>query len=177
MGKECWVGPATRSNPISRAFGLVAHPLKLAAYPPDDIGIDPLPAPTDTPGCGGVLQPCGTNASCSVMSSIARVQISSVSAAFDVPRKLCPPPLMTRRRLCSRAKLTVAATSAAALAATAYTLGADIQASAQPLICVAQGCSPMKNGLRRLRSRRRSVLRRDWRSPPCRLRARPAAAL
>jgi hypothetical protein len=29
-------------EPISRAFGLVAHPLELAAYPPDDIGIDPL---------------------------------------------------------------------------------------------------------------------------------------
>ena len=42
MGKECWVGPAYPVKPISRAFGLVAHPLKLAAYPPDDIGIDPL---------------------------------------------------------------------------------------------------------------------------------------
>src|SRR5215469_4815093 len=86
------------------------------------------------------------------MSSIARVQISNESAAFDVPRRLCPAPLTTRRRLCSRAKLTAAATSAAVLAATAKTLGAEIQASAQPLICVAQGCSPMKNGLRKLRS-------------------------
>src|SRR6266513_1139162 len=42
MGKECWVGPAYSVEPISRAFGLVAHPLELAAYPPDDIGIDPL---------------------------------------------------------------------------------------------------------------------------------------
>src|SRR5215471_13138550 len=42
MGKECWVGPAYSLEPISRAFGLVAHPLELAAYPPDDIGIDPL---------------------------------------------------------------------------------------------------------------------------------------
>src|ERR1700736_3975142 len=42
MGKECWVGPAHLVEPISRAFGLVAHPLELAAYPPDDIGIDPL---------------------------------------------------------------------------------------------------------------------------------------
>src|ERR1700758_1514984 len=42
MGKECWAGPAYSVEPISRAFGLVAHPLELAAYPPDDIGIDPL---------------------------------------------------------------------------------------------------------------------------------------
>ena len=42
MGKECWVGPAYSVEPISRAFGLVTHPLELAAYPPDDIGIDPL---------------------------------------------------------------------------------------------------------------------------------------
>src|SRR6266851_3368208 len=42
MGKECWVGPAYPVEPVSRAFGLVAHPLELAAYPPDDIGIDPL---------------------------------------------------------------------------------------------------------------------------------------
>src|SRR6202023_4041872 len=42
MGKECWVGPAYPVEPVSRAFGLVAHPLEFAAYPPDDIGIDPL---------------------------------------------------------------------------------------------------------------------------------------
>jgi hypothetical protein len=30
--------------------------------------------------------------------------------------------------------------------------GADIQALAQPVLCVAQGWSPIKNGLRRLRS-------------------------
>src|ERR1700730_3852659 len=42
MGKECWVGPAHSVEPISRALGLVTHPLELAAYPPDDIGIDPL---------------------------------------------------------------------------------------------------------------------------------------
>src|SRR5215468_261010 len=42
MDKECWVGPACSVEPVSRPFGLVAHPLKLAAYPPDDIGIDPL---------------------------------------------------------------------------------------------------------------------------------------
>src|SRR5712691_60813 len=42
MSKECWVGPAYPVKPVSRAFGLVAHPLKLAAYPPDDIEIDPL---------------------------------------------------------------------------------------------------------------------------------------
>ena len=37
MTKECWVGPAYRVEPISRALGLVTHPLELAAYPPDDI--------------------------------------------------------------------------------------------------------------------------------------------
>src|SRR6201993_2811249 len=42
MGKECWVGPAYSVETISCPFGLVAHPLELAAYPPDDIGIDPL---------------------------------------------------------------------------------------------------------------------------------------
>src|ERR1700746_22016 len=42
MSKECWVGPTYPVEPVSRAFGLVAHPLELAAYPPDDIGIDPL---------------------------------------------------------------------------------------------------------------------------------------
>src|SRR6266481_1961213 len=42
MSKECWVGPAYPVEPVSRAFGLVAHPLELAAYPPDDISIDPL---------------------------------------------------------------------------------------------------------------------------------------
>src|SRR6516164_2716326 len=42
MGKECRVGPAYSVEPISRAFGLVTHPLELAAHPPDDIGIDPL---------------------------------------------------------------------------------------------------------------------------------------
>ena len=42
MSKECWVGPAYPIEPISRALGLVTHPLELAAYPPDDISIDPL---------------------------------------------------------------------------------------------------------------------------------------
>src|ERR1700730_2259694 len=42
MGKECWVGPAHSVEQISRPFGLLGHPLELAAYPPDDIGIDPL---------------------------------------------------------------------------------------------------------------------------------------
>src|SRR5262252_4666440 len=42
MGKERWVGAAEPVEPISRAFGLVAHPLELATRPPDDIGIDPL---------------------------------------------------------------------------------------------------------------------------------------
>src|SRR6267154_4881392 len=42
MSKECWVGPAYPVEPVSRAFGLVAHPLELAARPPNDIGIDPL---------------------------------------------------------------------------------------------------------------------------------------
>src|SRR5215831_19079959 len=42
MSKECWVDPAEPVKPISRAFGLVAHPLELATRPPDDIGIDPL---------------------------------------------------------------------------------------------------------------------------------------
>src|ERR687887_339377 len=42
MGKECWVGTAQPVKPISRAFGLVAHPLELATCPPNDIGIDPL---------------------------------------------------------------------------------------------------------------------------------------
>src|ERR1700687_3723421 len=42
MSKECWVGPAYPVEPVSRAFGLVAHPLELAAYPSNDIGIDPL---------------------------------------------------------------------------------------------------------------------------------------
>src|SRR5215471_14025924 len=42
MRKECWVSPAKPVQPISRAFGLVAHPLELATRPPDDIGIDPL---------------------------------------------------------------------------------------------------------------------------------------
>src|ERR1700751_4642327 len=42
MSKECWVGPAYPVEPISRALGLVAHPLELAAYPPDDISIDPV---------------------------------------------------------------------------------------------------------------------------------------
>jgi len=34
--------PGVPVEPVSRAFGLVAHPLELAAHPPDDIGIDPL---------------------------------------------------------------------------------------------------------------------------------------
>src|SRR5580700_10265548 len=34
MGKECWVGPAYSVEPICRAFGLVAHPLELAAHRP-----------------------------------------------------------------------------------------------------------------------------------------------
>src|SRR5215467_12654695 len=42
MSKECWVDPAEPVKPISRAFGLVAHPLELTTRPPDDIGIDPL---------------------------------------------------------------------------------------------------------------------------------------
>src|SRR5215831_18528201 len=42
MSKECWVGPTYPVEPVSRTFGLVAHPLELAAYPPHDIGIDPL---------------------------------------------------------------------------------------------------------------------------------------
>src|ERR1700716_2855393 len=42
MSQECWVGTAQPVKPISRPFGLVAHPLELATCPPDDIGIDPL---------------------------------------------------------------------------------------------------------------------------------------
>src|SRR5215470_19044545 len=42
MSKECCVGPTYPVEPVSRTFGLVAHPLELAADPPDDIGIDPL---------------------------------------------------------------------------------------------------------------------------------------
>jgi hypothetical protein len=42
MGKECRVRTAQPVKPISRAFGLVAHPLELATRPPNDIGIDPL---------------------------------------------------------------------------------------------------------------------------------------
>ena len=42
MGEERWVGTAEPVKPISRAFGLVAHPLELATRPPDDIGIDPF---------------------------------------------------------------------------------------------------------------------------------------
>src|SRR5215813_7956711 len=42
MSKKCWVGPTYPVEPVSRTFGLVAHPLELAAYPPHDIGIDPL---------------------------------------------------------------------------------------------------------------------------------------
>jgi hypothetical protein len=29
-------------EPVPRAFGPIAHPLELAAYPPNDIGIDPF---------------------------------------------------------------------------------------------------------------------------------------
>src|SRR5262252_4284158 len=42
MSKECCVGPTYPVGPVSRTFGLVAHPPELAADPPDDIGIDPL---------------------------------------------------------------------------------------------------------------------------------------
>jgi len=42
MSKEVLGGPAYPVEPISRALGLVTHPLELAAYPPDDISIDPL---------------------------------------------------------------------------------------------------------------------------------------
>src|SRR4030088_701863 len=42
MSQECWVGTAQPVKPISRPFGLVAHPLELATCPPDDIEIDPL---------------------------------------------------------------------------------------------------------------------------------------
>jgi len=42
MSKEYWVGPAYPVEPVSRALSLVTHPLELAAYPPDDISIDPL---------------------------------------------------------------------------------------------------------------------------------------
>src|SRR6266566_8483992 len=42
MSKEGWVGPAYPVEPVSRALGLVTHPLELAARPADDIEIDPL---------------------------------------------------------------------------------------------------------------------------------------
>src|SRR6266481_7454445 len=42
MSKEGWVGPAYPVEPVSRALGLVTHPLELAARPADDIGINPL---------------------------------------------------------------------------------------------------------------------------------------
>src|SRR5262245_7479247 len=42
MREECWVGTAEPVKPVSRTLGLVAHALELAAYPPDDIGIDPF---------------------------------------------------------------------------------------------------------------------------------------
>jgi hypothetical protein len=41
MREQCWVGSAEPVKPISRALGLVAHPLELATRPPNDIGIDP----------------------------------------------------------------------------------------------------------------------------------------
>src|SRR5262245_55584752 len=42
MGEEASVRPAQPLEPIPCTLGLVAHPLELAASPPDDIGIDPL---------------------------------------------------------------------------------------------------------------------------------------
>ena len=42
MGEERRVCPTETLEPISSALGLVAHPLELAACPPDDIGVDPL---------------------------------------------------------------------------------------------------------------------------------------
>ena len=54
-----------------------------------------------------------------VRVDMARVQTSSESAAFDVPWKLCPPPLTTSRSRWARAKSTAATTSAVRRAATA----------------------------------------------------------
>jgi hypothetical protein len=42
MSKEHWVSTGQPVKPISRTFGLVAHPFELARRPPDDIGIDPF---------------------------------------------------------------------------------------------------------------------------------------
>lgn len=41
-GEQHRTGPAESIEPISCSLGLMAHPLELAACPPDDIGIDPL---------------------------------------------------------------------------------------------------------------------------------------
>ena len=43
MGKERWIGAAETVEPISRAFGLVAHPLEFAAYPPAAACASPPP--------------------------------------------------------------------------------------------------------------------------------------
>src|ERR1700674_1808408 len=42
MGKELWCLPAKPVEPIPSPFGLMDHPLVLAAGPSNDIGIDPL---------------------------------------------------------------------------------------------------------------------------------------
>ena len=50
MGKETWVRTAEPIEPVSRTFGLMNHPLELAAGPSDDIGIDPLEGRTQRGG-------------------------------------------------------------------------------------------------------------------------------
>src|SRR6516165_3100739 len=42
MRKKMSVRPTKAAEPITCAFGLMAHPLELAACPSNDIGIDPL---------------------------------------------------------------------------------------------------------------------------------------
>jgi hypothetical protein len=42
MGEEYRDGAASPHKLISRTFGLMSHPLELAAFPPNDIAIDPL---------------------------------------------------------------------------------------------------------------------------------------
>src|ERR1700688_4318973 len=46
MGEELGIRSTEPVEPISCTFGLMAHPLELAACPLDDIGIDPLESGT-----------------------------------------------------------------------------------------------------------------------------------
>src|SRR5215831_7997982 len=90
------VRPAEPAEPDARPFGLVAHPLELAACPPNDIGIDPLQGRTQLPLIEvAVVADPAANAWVVHRSQLSQGQVAAV---VERPAPDCPADALQRLR-------------------------------------------------------------------------------